>query len=238
MRRQKRREAHDKQRKKRTRLRFSVSTDVRNKALQAFWAMHVEAMTWSGMGVREYAAALQLSPYSLRRWRDHLDEAEVEIKWRAHLHPSARLFASTSAKQATPKSSLTAPPSDDPVSPRQPVRRFFSDEQKRAIALESDQPGVSVSRVARKYGIVAGMLFRWRVQFGVARKKRAQLAPVTLPDDAGPTRLLRDLVHPPKGMVAVDLLDGRRVFAPTGRRWRIFPVSRPRQGTLTARADP
>lgn len=37
---------------------------------QAFWARRVEAMNGSGMGDREYAAALQLSPYSLRRWRD------------------------------------------------------------------------------------------------------------------------------------------------------------------------
>jgi hypothetical protein len=29
--------------------------------------MHVEAMNWSGMGVRECAAALRLSPYALRK---------------------------------------------------------------------------------------------------------------------------------------------------------------------------
>nr|WP_315803008.1 hypothetical protein [Bradyrhizobium sp. SZCCHNS3002] len=29
-------------------------------------------------------------------------------------------------------------------------------------------------------------------------------------------RALRDLVHPPEGMMAVDLADGRRVFAPAG----------------------
>ncbi|WP_247457073.1 hypothetical protein [Bradyrhizobium sp. 2] len=63
---------------------------MRNRAVQAFWAMHVEAMNWSGMGVREYAAALSLSPYALRKWRDRLDEGQVEIDWRAHLHPSAR----------------------------------------------------------------------------------------------------------------------------------------------------
>ena len=69
----------------------------------------------------------------------------------------------------------------------------------------SDQPGVSVSQVARKHGIVTGMLFRWRVQFGVAQK-RVKLAPAAL--------MLRDLVQPPNGMMAIDLPDGRRVFAP------------------------
>ena len=114
------------------------------------------------------------------------------------------------------KRCLTAPLSDDPAPPRQPLRRFFTDEQKRAIALESDQPGVSVSQVARKHGIVTGLLFRWRVQFGVAQRKRAKLAPVALIDDTPAMLRLRDLVQPPDGMTAIDLPDGRRVFAPAG----------------------
>jgi len=62
---------------------------------------------------------------------------------------------------------LTVPLSDDPAPPRQPPRRFFSDKENHAIALERDQPGASVSQVAREHGIVTGMLFRWRVQFGL-----------------------------------------------------------------------
>lgn len=31
------------------------------------------------MGMPEYAAALHLSPTSLRKWRDRLDEGEEEI---------------------------------------------------------------------------------------------------------------------------------------------------------------
>lgn len=111
---------------------------------------------------------------------------------------------------------MTASSNGDPGAPRQPARRFFSDEEKRAIALESDKPGVSVSQVARKHGIVTGMLFRWRVQFGVAQKKRAKLAPVTLTEGTPAALLLRDLVQPPNGMTGIDLPDGRRVFAPAG----------------------
>ena len=109
LRREKRREERKEGLKRRQRRRFSVSTDVRNRGTQAFWAMHVEAMNWSGMGVREYAAALRLSPYALRKWRDRLDEREVEIDWRAHLHPSARPVVGTSASQSAAESSLTAP---------------------------------------------------------------------------------------------------------------------------------
>jgi len=214
--RQQKLEIREKRRKIRARRRFGVSTEERNRALQAFWAMHVEAMNWSGMGVREYAAALHLSQTSLRKWRDRLDDGEVEIDWRAHLHPSARPVVGTSANGTTPESGLTDAVKDGPPIVRQSVRRFFSDDEKRAVARESDQPGVSVSAVARKHGIVTGMLFRWRVQFGVTQKKRAKLAPVVLPDDTPATLALQKLVRAPDGMMAVDLPDGRRMFVPEG----------------------
>ena len=216
LRRQKRFEQRQKRQRKRARLRFSVSTDVRNRGVQAFWAMHVEAMNWSGMGVREYAAVLQLSPTSLRKWRDRLEDGEVEIDWRAHLHPSARPVVGTSAKEMTAESDLTAALKDEPPVPPTPERRFFSDEQKLAIVRETEQPGVTVSAIARKHGIVTGLLFRWRVQFGVTQKKRARLAPVALENGASAAQFLQELIQPPDGMMAVDLADGRRVFVPIG----------------------
>jgi hypothetical protein len=47
--------------------------------------MHVEALNWSGMSVREYATALLLSPTRLRKWRDRIDDG---TDWREHLHPA------------------------------------------------------------------------------------------------------------------------------------------------------
>ena len=44
----------------------------------------------------------------------------------------------------------------------------------------------------------------------------AKLAPVALTDESPAMLRLRDLVQPPDGMTAVDLPDGRRVFAPAG----------------------
>jgi len=216
LRRQTRLEEKDKRQKKRARLRYGINTDIRNRAVQAFWAMHVEAMNWSGMGVREYAAALYLSPYTLRRWRDRLEDHEVEIDWRAHLHPSARPVVGTSAKKTAAENGLTAASKDDPATPEIPSRRFFSDEQKLAIVQETEQPGVTVSAIARKHGIVTGLLFRWRVQFGVTQKKRARLAPVALKDGASATLVLQELIQLPDGMTAISLADGRRVFAPVG----------------------
>jgi hypothetical protein len=56
--------------------RFGVRTDMRSRVAQTSWAMRVEALNWSGMSVREYAAALLLSPTSLRKWRDRFDDGE------------------------------------------------------------------------------------------------------------------------------------------------------------------
>jgi hypothetical protein len=92
LRREKCREERAKALRNQKQRRFSGSTDARNRAMQAFWAMHVEAMNWSGMGIRAYAAAMQLSPHSSRRWRDRLDAGEATIDWRASspLRPSGR----------------------------------------------------------------------------------------------------------------------------------------------------
>ena len=110
-----------------------------------------------------------------------------------------------------PKAACAA--NDVPQAPAIPARRFFSDEDKLAIVRETEQPAVTVSGIARKHGIVTGLLFRWRVAFGVAQKKCARLASVALADDKAAARVLRDLVQPPEGMMAGDLPDGRRVFA-------------------------
>ncbi len=41
-------------------------------------------------------------------------------------------------------------------------RRRFTPEQKRAIIEEAEQPGSSISIVARKYGINPSQVFKWR----------------------------------------------------------------------------
>jgi transposase len=41
-------------------------------------------------------------------------------------------------------------------------RRRWTAEQKKALVLESEQPGMSLSAVARKYEIHVNQLFRWR----------------------------------------------------------------------------
>lgn len=188
------------------------SSDARSRAVQAFWAMHVEAQTWSGLSFANYAKALRLSEKSLKRWRARLEAGEVEIDWRARLHPSAlpRLSsaASTSANDSLSTRDLTeaSPPQPDGRS----NRRWFSDGEKLAIVLESERPGVTISAVARAHDLATSVLFRWRAQFGYGAGQ-ARLATVALANGAA---TLTDLLHAPDGMRAVDLPDGRRVFAP------------------------
>ncbi len=108
----------------------------RSPAVQAFWAMHVEALNWS-----ESTAAHRISANSLRRWRDLLENGEVEIDWRARLHPSALPTKSTgansSANDCAAESALTAASDDDSQMPEKRTRRTFSAEEKLAIVLES-----------------------------------------------------------------------------------------------------
>jgi hypothetical protein len=196
----------------------------RSIAVQAFWAMHVEAMTWSGMAAAHYAAAHHISAISLRRWRDLLEGGEVEVDWRARLHPSARpkisSGVSSAAKTETLETSLTEAPKSEPPPDRRVNRRSFTDEEKRAIVMEAEQAGVSVAAICRRHGVATSMVFRWRADLGLGKAKPAKLAAVTLADGRTGVRstpfVLYDLLQPPVGMAAVDLPDGRRVFAPAG----------------------
>lgn len=220
LRREERRQQREKNGKRRQKRRYAVSTDIRSRAIQAFWAMHVEAMNWSGMAVREYAASLQLSPTSLRKWRDRLDDGTLEIDWRAHLHPSARPRISTgangSAKDGSIKNALTTALTADLSPPDRKPRRVFTEEEKLAIVLETEKPGATVSQVARDHRIVTSMLFRWRASLGFGKGKPARLAAVKMADGQCGTVVLPDLLRPADGMTAVELGDGRRVFAPEG----------------------
>jgi transposase-like protein len=200
--------------------------DKHNKAVQAFWATHVEAMDWCGPTTREYAAAHRLSWWSLKTWRKRLASAEFEIDWRAHLHPCARPVissdASSAAKVQPLENGLTDTASAAPARDGRSNRRNFTLAEKYAIVMEAEQPGVSAAAVCRRHNIATSMIFRWRIQFGVRQQERSELAAVRISDGEGGTTPaaaaelldLQNISPVPDGMKAVDLADGRRVFAP------------------------
>ena len=90
--------------------------------------------------------------------------------------------------------------------------------------MEAQQPGISVAAVARRHGIVTSMVFRWRVQFGLSKDMAVTFATVNGARKGKRRRgereasafVLNDLLPIPDGMAAVDLSDGRHVFAPIG----------------------
>jgi transposase-like protein len=188
--------------------------------------MHVEGLNWSGMSAGEYASALLLSPWALRKWRARFDDGEVAIDWRAHLHPSARPRLSTrtsdSTKEQPAESLLTTTPELEPASPAAGPRRNFTDAEKHAVVLETERPGVTVSQVARAHGIAPSILFRWRAALGFGKGKSASLVAVRIADGRGicdadaAAAVLKNVLAIPPGAVAVELADGRRVFAPPG----------------------
>lgn len=218
----------EKRLEKRIRKGKRLSSGTRSKAVQAFWAMHVEALNWSGMTITHYALALGISAYSLRRWCELFETEEVSIDWRSLLHPSARpplsTGVSTGAKEPAPEQPLTIAPGAGAMLDRRSNRRHFTDEQKHAIVLETEASGATVAGVARRHDIVTSVIFRWRVQFGFGKEQPAKLATVRLAGKEkvgaagarGSALLLQDLLPVPDGMAAIDLPDGRRVFAPLG----------------------
>ncbi len=212
--------AREERRERRRRRRFRLSGDRRCQAVQAFWAMHVEALNWSGMSVRDYAAAHRLSRHSLSRWRNLLDDGEMIVDWRARLHPSAlpKISPRTigTAKESDVERALTSAPTGAPGRDGRANRRHFTDEQKLAIVLECERPGASVSAVARAHQLATSALFRWRSELGYGRKEKVKLAAVRADGTQVDALVLQDLLPVPDGMTAVELGDGRRVFAPIG----------------------
>jgi transposase-like protein len=220
--------AREDARKRRRRTREPLSTDKRNKAVQAFWAMHVEALNWSGVSAKDYAAAHHISVYSLRTWRARLDVDPMQIDWRARLHPSIRARissgASSAANEQLVKNGLTDAVGAALARDGRSNRRSFADAEKLAIVMEAEQPGVSAAAVCRRHNIATSMIFRWRVQFGLRQGEHAELAAVRVSDGkygsepaaAVETLDLQNLLPVPDGMEAVEFADGHKVFAPIG----------------------
>jgi transposase len=127
-------------------------------------------------------------------------------------------------------------------------RRRWSVEQKREIAAESLEPGISPITVARRYGISSGLLYTWRRHLlegslGVTGQPVAEFARVevmalpadpapAIPPDPQPAAAPSGPMNRPDGMIEIALPGGvsvrvdaqvhsgalRRVLAALARR--------------------
>jgi len=78
------------------------------------------------------------------------------------------------------------------------TRRKWSEAEKRSIVAEIDAAGGSVSEVARKHGVHASLLFRWRRDLGAtplrsvpARSTSPVFLPVALTPPSPPVAPIR-----------------------------------------------
>jgi len=160
-----------------------------------------------------------ISQHSLRRWRDLIDSNEVEIDWRAHLHPSARppisTSASSAAKQSVTGTHLTDAPIGDPPSDGRANRRRFSDEESSRSCASPSSLAPPPPRFAGATASSAACCSAGGSSSGSTRV-RTKLAAVKVAGAQSETLVLNDLLEPPDGMTVIELDDGRRVFAPIG----------------------
>jgi len=93
-------------------------------------------------------------------------------------------------------------------------RRRWSDADKQRIVAETLQPGVSVSRDARRYGLHASQVFAWRKAMRGSGEPAPHFHPVVIAEDgavgAGPAS---GTASP---TLVVRLANGYRVSVPPG----------------------
>ena len=70
-------------------------------------------------------------------------------------------------------------------------RRFWSEDEKRRIVAESEEPGASASLVAQRHGLNANLIFTWRRllrnQLNSTPAKGVTLIPVTVAPEPSAT---------------------------------------------------
>ena len=153
---------------------------------EAFWREHHEAWRQSVLNQREYCEAHGIPLKAFGNWRARF-KAEPQPPVRKLLYRRAGLSHGLSHTLSHSLGHMTNDPLSRPIVPpaREGHRRAFSDEDKRRIVEEAAQPGASLSAVARRYGIAARVLFRWKQELAAPPVFIAvQIADAHVPPDA------------------------------------------------------
>lgn len=195
---------------------------------RAVWRSHFEVWELSGLTQREYCERHGLSLKNFGNWRAQLkreDAAGPKARWGRYprLRPMTSPMTKARTKAAPERLSLPRPSaaiSSVKVSGEPAGRRRFSEEAKKRIVEETCYPGVSVSAVARRYGVAVSLLFRWRQALGVVPvTEGAGFLPVKIADEAvagdtpggtsaAPPSLI---IERPAPGIEIQLVGGRRV---------------------------
>jgi Transposase len=131
---------------------------VRERYGEAFWQAHHEAWQQSALNQREYCEAHGIPLKAFGNWRAKF-KAEPQPPVRRLLYRRRGLSHTLSHRL----SHMTYGDAEPIVPPaREAHRRKLSEADKRRIVEEAVQSGASLSEVARRYGIAARVLFRWK----------------------------------------------------------------------------
>jgi transposase-like protein len=180
----------------------------------AFWRMHISGWLRSDLSIREYCAFHEVPRRLFMRWRGIVKHEDLVIERKAlrrgWMHHGRKRAAAARANGG---------PEIGPVAPvKKGRRRHFAADIKRQIVEETCQPGMTVSEVARRYGITTNMLFGWRNELGLGPRKEAKFLPVEILDAKEEVQALSigarsppDTFGGPEAAVEVELADGRRV---------------------------
>jgi hypothetical protein len=137
---------------------MSNEVDSRVRYGEAFWRAHHEAWQQSALNQREYCEAHGIPLKAFGNWRAKF-KAEPQLPVRKLLYRRRGLSHSLSHGL----SHMTYGCAEPIVPPaREGHRRKFGEADKRRIVEEAVQPDASLSEVARRYGIAARVLFRWK----------------------------------------------------------------------------
>ncbi len=130
---------------------------------EAFWRTHHEAWKRSDLNQREYCEAQGIPLKAFGNWRAKF-KTEPQPPGRKLLYRRSGL--SHTLSHGTYPSSA---PAQGPIVPpaRAGHRRSFSAADRRHILAEAAEPGMSLSEVARRYGIARRVICRWRQELAV-----------------------------------------------------------------------
>ena len=159
---------------------------------EALWRAHHEAWRQSDLNQREYCEAHGLPLKAFGNWRAKF-KAEPQPPARRLLyrrgglsHRLSHTFSHSVSHMTNgaPGPTLIVPPARDGH------RRTFSEADKRRIVEEAGQPGARLSEVARRYGIAARVLFRWKQELKPTAAPMfvtVHIADTHAPSDAAPS---------------------------------------------------
>ena len=196
-------------------------TAAKRSELESFWRAHLEGWRRSELNQREYCELHGLPLKRFGNWRAKLKHEEPASAGKLLYRRGGGLRHMS--RHVSSKETASAPATYIPSASATPPngRRQFSKADKKRILAEIDRPGGSVSGVAKRHGISAPLLFRWKRE--LAASPRTTFLPVTvtesqtqsggpaadpLPASTVPGPVIVERLGPG---IEVELIGGRRV---------------------------